>query len=48
MTRRTERVGDVLRAEIATIINRKVSDPRVRMTQSRPPPRTGSRIRGGR
>ena len=32
MTRRTERIGDVLRAEISTIISRKVRDPRVRMT----------------
>ena len=32
MSRRTDRVGDVLRAEISTIIARKVSDPRVRLT----------------
>ena len=32
MTRRAERVGDVLRAELSTIISRKASDPRVRMT----------------
>ena len=32
MSRRTERVGDVLRAEISTIINRKIRDPRVRLT----------------
>lgn len=32
MTRRTERVGDVLRSEIAKIIGRRVRDPRVSMT----------------
>lgn len=32
MSRRTERIGDVLRAEISTIINRKIMDPRVRLT----------------
>ncbi len=32
MTRRTERIGDVLRTEISTIISRKVRDPRVHMT----------------
>lgn len=32
MTRRTQRVGDVLRAEISTIISRRVQDPRVRLT----------------
>ena len=32
MTRRTDRVADVLRTEISMIINRKVRDPRVQMT----------------
>lgn len=32
MTRRTQRVGDVLRAELSTIISRRVRDPRVAMT----------------
>ena len=32
MTRRTDRIGDLLRAEISTIISRKVRDPRVGMT----------------
>ena len=32
MTRRTQRVGDVLRTEISAIISRRVRDPRVAMT----------------
>ncbi len=32
MTRRTRRVGDVLRSEISTIIRRRLQDPRVRLT----------------
>ena len=32
MTRRTDRVGDTLRAELSTIISRRVRDPRVSMT----------------
>lgn len=32
MSRRTQRVGDVLRTELSTIISRRVSDPRVSMT----------------
>lgn len=32
MTRRTERVGDLLRSELANIISRRVRDPRVAMT----------------
>lgn len=32
MTRRTQRVGDVLRTELSTIISRRVRDPRVAMT----------------
>jgi len=32
MSRRTQRVGDVLRTELSTIINRRVRDPRVGMT----------------
>lgn len=32
MTRRTERVGDVLRSELSKIISRRVSDPRVSLT----------------
>jgi len=32
MSRRTQRVGDVLRTELSTIISRRVRDPRVAMT----------------
>jgi len=32
MTRRTDRVGDVVRTELSSIISRRVHDPRVRMT----------------
>ena len=32
MTRRADRVGDTLRAELSTIISRRVRDPRVSMT----------------
>jgi len=32
VTRRTQRVGDVLRTEISSIISRRVRDPRVAMT----------------
>jgi len=32
MTRRTQRVGDVLRTELATILSRRIRDPRVAMT----------------
>jgi len=32
MTRRTQRVGDLLRAELSTIISRRIQDPRVRLT----------------
>jgi ribosome-binding factor A len=32
LTRRTQRVGDLLRSELSTIIRRRVSDPRVAMT----------------
>ena len=31
MTRRTQRVGDLLRTELSTIISRRVRDPRVAM-----------------
>ena len=32
MTRRTQRVGDLLRSELSNIISRRVGDPRVAMT----------------
>ena len=32
MSRRTQRVGDILRTELSTIISRRVRDPRVGMT----------------
>ncbi len=32
MTRRTERVGDLLRAEISSVIRRRIQDPRVQLT----------------
>lgn len=32
MTRRTQRVGDLLRAEISEIISRRIQDPRIRLT----------------
>ncbi len=32
MSQRTSRVGDLLRAELATIIQREMRDPRVRLT----------------
>lgn len=31
MTRRTDRVGDLIRAELAMLIQREMSDPRVRL-----------------
>ena len=32
MSRRSQRMGDILRSEISTILQRRVSDPRVRLT----------------
>ena len=32
MTRRAERVGDVLRTELSAILSRRIQDPRIRLT----------------